>query len=160
MVEEIRIRVPGDAIYLKWVHTLTAAILARLPLSGQKKHHVLVAMSEGFTNAFLHGNQQEPGCSVTLMYEIDSDCVQITVQDEGMLPIDSNIDHLIKPVHAGEESGRGLGLIREMTDEVSITHKPEQGNILTMKTYFNRQCGKGKAMYEEEPYGNYSQLPR
>jgi anti-sigma regulatory factor (Ser/Thr protein kinase) len=160
MAEVIRIRVPGDAVYLKWVHTLTAAILVRLPLSGQKKHHLLVAMSEGFTNAFLHGNQQEPGYSVTLMYEIDSDSVQITVQDEGMLPIDSNIDHLIKPVHASEESGRGLGLIREMTDEVSITHEPEQGNILTMKTYFNRQCGKGKAMNEEEAYGNYSQFPR
>lgn len=160
MAEEIRIRVPGDAIYLKWVHTLTAAILARLPLSGQKRHHLLVAMSEGFTNAFLHGNQQNPGCSVTLMYEIDSDYVQITVQDEGVLPIDSKIDHLIKPVHAGEESGRGLGLIREMTDEVSITHEPEQGNILTMKTYFNKQCNKDKTMYEEEAYGNYSQLPR
>jgi anti-sigma regulatory factor (Ser/Thr protein kinase) len=129
-------------------------------MSGQKKHHLLVAMSEGFTNAFLHGNQQKPGCSVTLTYEIDGDCVQITVQDEGMLPIDSNMDHLIKPVHTGEESGRGLGLIRELTDEVSLTHEPDQGNILTMKTYFNKECGKSKAMFEEEAYGNYSQLPR
>jgi serine/threonine-protein kinase RsbW len=160
MAEEIRIRVPGDAAYLKWVHTLTAAILERLPLSGQKRHHLLVAMSEGFTNAFLHGNQQKPGCGVTLTYQIDGDHVRITVQDEGMLPIESSIDQMIKPVHAREESGRGLGLIRELTDEVSLAHEPEQGNILTMKTYFNKQCGEREAMYEEKADGNYSQLPR
>ncbi len=143
MSERITIRVPNQPNYLERVHTLASAVLDPLPLSSRAEHRLLVAISEGSTNAYLHGNQRKPECFITLHFEIHPGFVLISIQDEGILPIDDNVDHLITAVDVGDESGRGLRLIGQLSDEIKIRHEPEAGNILTMKAYFDRRLGHG-----------------
>lgn len=118
---------------------VSTSILFGLPLNNRKRHYLLVAISEGFTNAFLHGNQKEPKRNIAVIFEMNADFLKVIVEDEGVLPIQNNIDELVKPVDENSESGRGLSLIKRLVDEANLWHEPEKGNILVMKTFFDKE---------------------
>jgi len=155
MGDPIEIRVPSDPAYLDWIHAISKALLDLLPLDRRKKHYTLVAISEGFTNAHIHGNQGLEGRSIGLSYMIDENFLRVDIEDEGILPIQNNIDELVRPVDNEMESGRGLGLIRKLMDESQIRFNPKRGNVLTMKIFYEVES-KEKQSNMEVADGNHA----
>ncbi len=104
--------------------------LNRLGYDSASVFAVRLAMEEGLTNAFRHGNKENPSRSITMYCEIDSRQVLLEIEDEGegfdpeSVPDPTATENLDIP------AGRGLMLMRSFMAEVSI-HPP--GNRLTMR---------------------------
>lgn len=90
---------------------------------------IRLALEEALTNAFKHGNRNDPGKSVTLDCRVGRDAVIIDVRDEGegfdldAVPDPTEDENLQIP------SGRGIMLMRSFMTEVDF-HPP--GNRVRM----------------------------
>jgi serine/threonine-protein kinase RsbW len=86
---------------------------------------IRLALEEALSNAFKHGNKDQPGTTVTVACRIGPQAVRIEVEDQG-----PGFDPLSVPDPTVEEnieipSGRGLVLMRAFMTEVEI---PPPGN--------------------------------
>jgi len=133
MKDTIQVQFPSDSKYLNWVYTISTAITSELPLDDRVSYFLLVAISEGFTNAFLHGNQEQSDKRVTLRFNISEEWLTVSIEDEGVQPFTRSLEEVTRPVDDDSESGRGLAIIERYIDAVDIHHEPGRGNILTMK---------------------------
>jgi serine/threonine-protein kinase RsbW len=91
---------------------------------------IRLALEEALSNAFKHGNKNDPGKKVELKCRVDAQAVEIDIRDEG-----EGFDPDSVPDPTAEENveipaGRGLTLIRAFMTEVTI---PPPGNRVTMK---------------------------
>ncbi|MBU1318755.1 MAG: ATP-binding protein [candidate division Zixibacteria bacterium] len=149
MNDSIRVQVPSDSNYLNWVYTISMAIMSELPLDDRISYFLLVAISEGFTNAYLHGNQKEADKQIVLSYDIGDEFLTVTIEDEGVLPFTRKLEEVTRPVDDDSESGRGLAIIERYIDEVDIHHEPGRGNILTMKVSLDTHTQDQKPIQRE-----------
>jgi serine/threonine-protein kinase RsbW len=91
---------------------------------------VRLSLEEALSNAFKHGNKNDPAKTVRMRCEINSHAIAIDIQDEGQgfdpdaVPDPTDNENVEIPC------GRGLKLIRSFMHEVEI--KPP-GNRITMK---------------------------
>jgi serine/threonine-protein kinase RsbW len=83
--------------------------------------NILIALTESFTNAVVHGNQNDPQKKVTIMFDVAQKGLSFSVSDEGQ-GFDS--ESVTNPVDAVDdkdaENGRGIFLIRSLTDDVKF----------------------------------------
>lgn len=90
--------------------------------------NILVALNEAVTNAIVHGNKEDNEKEVTVIFESKNKGLFFTVVDEGKGfdfenypdPTDLNIEN-------PEEVGRGLYLMKSLTDDIS--YEEETGAI-------------------------------
>ncbi len=83
--------------------------------------NILIALTEAFNNAVVHGNHNDPDKKVTIIFDIGYKGLSFSVTDEGNgfdpekvpNPVDVEND-------ADSEKGRGLFLIRSLTDNVKF----------------------------------------
>jgi serine/threonine-protein kinase RsbW len=94
---------------------------------------IRLALEEALSNAFKHGNQNNPELKVTMQCSVGDDCIEIEIEDQGegfdpdAVP-DPTVDENIEI-----PSGRGIVLMRSFMTEVR--YEPP-GNRLRMR--FNR----------------------
>ncbi len=103
-----------------------------------------LALAEGFTNAVRHAHYNKPPeTPVDLEIQIHSGRLEIRIWDSGPgFDLDHYFDH--RPVKADTtaEGGRGLGLIRQIADDLSYTRTNDQRNCLFIGKNF---AGSSKA---------------
>lgn len=90
---------------------------------------ITVSVTEAFKNALIHGNKKDPEKTITVAYDKASSGVTFSVKDEG-----KGFDHKSVPdlTDDGKEKvfpGRGLFLIKSLSDSVKFN---EKGNEVTM----------------------------
>jgi anti-sigma regulatory factor (Ser/Thr protein kinase) len=119
--------------YLDLVYSISKQMCSDMNFSERSAHFVLVAVSEGFTNAVVHGNCGETERTVAVIFERTQEILSIAIEDEGVVPIQENMRCCKQMPHVDEESGRGLGLISQFAEEFTFVNEPSRGNILTMK---------------------------
>ena len=87
-------------------------------LDEDKKGGLLLCVSEGVTNAMLHGNKMDESKVVTLHAKAEKNKVSISIQDQGKgfnpnaVPDPLDTDNLLKT------SGRGVFLMKTYCDEL------------------------------------------
>lgn len=96
-----------------------------------------LALTEGFTNAVRHGHQGLPSTTpIELEVKVFRDYLEMRVWDRGEIfdweatlqsTDHEDYDPLDKP------GGRGLMLIKQITDEFDFTFQPNQGKCLIMR---------------------------
>ena len=80
---------------------------------------VRLALEEALSNAFKHGNKNDPSKVVRLHYSVDSDSIEIQVEDEGegfdpdAVPDPTEQENLEIP------SGRGIVLMKSFMSEIA-----------------------------------------
>lgn len=95
--------------------------LAPSRLNHQEREDFILAIGEVLANAIIHGNQQEAHRQVHLegQFEEDGHFITVSIQDEG--------EGLFAPGELADplsESGRGLGIARDLVDEFELGSKP------------------------------------
>ncbi len=149
MTERISVRVPSDIKYSDLVHSISRQICFNMNFCDRDIHFVLLSVSEGFTNAVVHGNCSEPGREVVITYEIAQGILSIAIEDEGVLPIEENTGHAREMPRTEDESGRGVSLIRQFADEFTLVNVPKRGNILTMIFSVNNKSREAAEVHGE-----------
>lgn len=81
--------------------------------------NILIALTEAFNNAVSHGNQNDPNKKIIIMFDAGQKGLSFAISDEGE---GFNPDNIPNPVDIADdaeaEKGRGLFLIRSLTDDV------------------------------------------
>lgn len=90
--------------------------------------NILIALTEAFRNALIHGNANDPSRKITLVFESKPKGLSFTITDEGS---GFDPDAVPDPVETELESqaGRGLFLIRSLSDKVVFS---EHGRSIEM----------------------------
>jgi serine/threonine-protein kinase RsbW len=91
---------------------------------------IRLALEEALSNAFKHGNKNDPSKVVRMECQVDRQVVVIDIQDEGEGFDPSSIPDPTAEENVEIPAGRGLTLIRAFMSEVQI---PPPGNRLRMK---------------------------
>ena len=91
MTERISVQVPSEMKHLDLVHSISKHICSDMNFSERSAHFVLVAVSEGFTNAVVHGNCGETERTVAVIFEKSREILSIAIEDEGVEPIQDNM---------------------------------------------------------------------
>jgi anti-sigma regulatory factor (Ser/Thr protein kinase) len=142
MKDIITITIPNRIGCLKWLYPVSEGILRELPFNNKERHLIMVSISEGFTNAFQHGNQEDPKAKIKLSFCITEKSLKILIEDDGLLPIKKNINHVYENAKRHSNSGRGLDLMRNIADEVFYNYNSKGINILTLTYNFKTDGSK------------------
>ena len=135
----IRVSIPNRLECIKWLYPLCAGLLGELPFSEKERHMLIVAISEGFTNAYLHGNQEKPDAEIRLIFYPGEKSLKILIEDDAILPIKSNVNQISGSMNPERISGRGLLLMREIVDEAYYEHDSRGMNVLTLIINFENK---------------------
>lgn len=94
-------------------------------------HNILVATTEAVINAIQHGNEFNLNKKVFFSVEAFDKKVIIVVQDEGKGFDPSKVEDPRTPENLLKERGRGIFIIRQLANSVSIT-SGENGTVVEM----------------------------
>jgi len=91
---------------------------------------IRLALEEALTNAFRHGNRNDPAKTVTVEFQVRDDAVEIAVEDQG-----HGFDPSAVPDPTADEnleipSGRGIVLMKSFMAHVEFIHP---GNRVSMR---------------------------
>ncbi len=102
----------------------------RLAFSGSRATlNLRVAVGEALSNAILYGNQEDPEKVVRVAAALSPGSARVTVTDEGPGFDPQAVLDPTRPENRERSHGRGLFLLRSLTDEVSFN---ERGNSITL----------------------------
>ena len=92
--------------------------------------NILIALTEAFQNALIHGNQNDPTKQIHVVFESKPKGLSFTVKDEGQ-GFDPDIvpDPLDLEIEADTEKGRGIFLMRSLSDKMVVT---DEGRSIEM----------------------------
>jgi serine/threonine-protein kinase RsbW len=104
-----------------------SAFLSEQKLSQRERHHIMMAASEAFTNAVVHGNQCDPAKTVTVYVDINQGLLSADIVDQGHRGLDS-VQARSAPDRLSE-SGRGIDLMRHYADHLEFS-TAESGGLM------------------------------
>ncbi len=110
-----------------------AAIAGELGFTFNEVEEIKVAVSEGISNAIIHGYQNEKECLVEMTMVVRDDELMIKIRDEGIGIAD--IEKAMQPTYTSVADRMGLGFVfmQSFMDSLEVISKPEQGTTLVMK---------------------------
>ena len=97
-----------------------------------EKHfgNILLALTEGVTNAIEHGNKCDPEKSVDLYYSLSGSELGFIIKDQGAgFDVDKVPDPTL-PENLDKLTGRGIFLIKSLADEVEFK---DEGRTIELK---------------------------
>ncbi len=86
--------------------------------------NILIALTEAFRNALIHGNENDESRKIQVVFESKPKGLSFSVTDEGS-GFDPDVvpDPLDLEIDASTQTGRGLFLIRSLSDKVEIINE-------------------------------------
>ena len=115
-------RIPSDIDAITNLTNSFMQDLIRQGYDADTTFAIRLGFAEALTNAFKHGNKQNPDKCITVCYRMDRGWAEIEIRDEGggfdpgQVP-DATSDEAIY-----KTTGRGLLLMRSLFDEVTFKH--------------------------------------
>lgn len=83
--------------------------------------NILIALTEAFNNALVHGNNSDASRKIQIVFESKPKGLSFTVSDEGTgYNPDEVPDPLDLDIDFNSQTGRGLFLIRSLSDKVEL----------------------------------------
>ena len=130
-----------DALDL--VQTVTEHIARGLGLDEEALHWTSMAVRESVINAITHGNNSDPAKRVFIDFaaapELDPADFIVRVRDQGAGFDPEAIENPLTPDNVFKASGRGIFLIRQFMDDVSLARAREGGMEMRMLKHI-RTC--------------------
>lgn len=119
---------PSQLKMLARMYADMSEVFDRHGVSGKIAREMQVAVSEAFTNAVIHAHKGNEGKKIGLSLELNKYTIAADIVDEGS---GHDIDE-IKSVRLNRDpsaiSGRGMGIIRRLSDQLEI-RKLENGGV-------------------------------
>jgi serine/threonine-protein kinase RsbW len=114
---------------LRMVEKFVDELSSDLKLSSEIYGNLLIACLEAANNAVVHGNKLDESKQVTISCECKEDELKVTVKDEGLGFDFSNIPDPTSPENIEKINGRGVFLMRSLSDKIDFT---ENGTVVDM----------------------------
>lgn len=106
------------------------SIRQQVGFSDDQLSRIRLSVNEAVTNAIMHGNKEDPSKKVRITAEFQENTLKVSVKDEGSGFDTSSLPDPLQNKNLLKESGRGIFLIKQYTDEVDFS---DNGTKLTMQ---------------------------
>ena len=120
-----------DIRFIDLIQVVGAELIKHMSFSDDDGERIWLAIQEGITNAMRHGNKMDGSKNVTVRFIPAAEQIEIHISDQGKgtdlesIPNPNLPENLLKP------SGRGIFLIRQVMDSVTMDIT-ESGCTLTL----------------------------
>ena len=94
--------------------------------------NIMISVTECINNAIVHGNQSNPDKMVHLQLYMEPGLLRCSIEDEGMGFDFSNLPDPTEPENIEKIGGRGIFLMRHLSDEVKF----EEGGRKTLLSFY------------------------
>ncbi len=131
IIEEITL--PADFQSLVDVENLVDRVCQTVGVQEDAFGNVLIAVTEAVNNAISHGNEENPSLSIAVAVGEAPDSFCFTVKDEGKGFDYHNLPDPTAPENILKENGRGIFLMKNLSDEIEFN---DSGNEVTI--YFGK----------------------
>ena len=119
------------------VEPLINRLKEKLSIPLEKYYNILIAVSEAMNNAIIHGNKLNKNKKVLIEVLANNDRVDIRIHDEGEGFDPEFLADPRDPENLLKDSGRGVFLIKELSDKSEFTHS-DNGTDVKMTFYINK----------------------
>ncbi len=131
-VRTVQLRIGSRREFLDSVHALSEHRIEEVGFAADDTYWMVTAVREAVTNAVIHGNKEQPGTRVDVVFELADDCIRITVADQGDGFDPDSLPDPVSKEHLMDASGRGVFLMHQLMDEVTYDFPESGGTTLTM----------------------------
>jgi serine/threonine-protein kinase RsbW len=122
--------IKSDKSELKKVEKFVTDVFREFNLTRNNFNKTLLCISEAVINSIEHGNQFDRKKSVTIQMECNKDELHVEIYDEGEGFDLSNVENPTKRENIKRESGRGIYIIKSLSDSLQYNKK---GNSVQLK---------------------------
>ncbi|MFN3781934.1 MAG: ATP-binding protein [Candidatus Kapaibacteriota bacterium] len=129
---EVEKEFTSDKKVITEIENLLKSIQKEVPFDSNKFHNILVASTEAVMNAIQHGNRYNPRKKVIFKVIAETNKIIVSVADEGEGFDPSTLEDPRTPENILKERGRGIFIIKELSDKTSITTS-RNGTIIRME---------------------------
>lgn len=134
--QDVHLEIYSTTDALELVQAVTEHIARRLGLDEDALHWTAMAVRESVVNAIKHGNQNDVAKRVFINYsatpEADPTSFVVTVRDQGDGFDPSAVKDPLTPENMLRSGGRGIFLMRQFMDDVSISPASQGGMEVRM----------------------------
>jgi serine/threonine-protein kinase RsbW len=124
------IKIPSDLSNLFRVENLIEKLSEIMNLGDELIGNISVCLIEAVSNAIVHGNGSEVTKLVILEYRIKNNTIVFSVIDEGSGFDFDEVPDPTLPENIENIKGRGLFLIKHLSDKVTFENKGSKVNIV------------------------------
>ena len=133
---DVHLEIHSTIDALDLVQVVTEHVARGLGLDEEALHWTSMAVRESVINAITHGNNSDPAKLVFIDFaatpELDPDDLIVRVRDQGSGFDPEALDNPLTPDNVLKASGRGIFLIRQFMDDVSMKPAREGGMEVRM----------------------------
>ncbi|MCF6239776.1 MAG: ATP-binding protein [Bacteroidales bacterium] len=117
------IKIPSDMSNIYRAERLVDSISEKLNIGDEQYGNILVCIVEAVSNAIQHGNQNDVTKIVYLSYSYYQNKLNFIIEDEGNGFDLDNVPDPTLPENVENIKGRGIFLIRHLSDEIKFENK-------------------------------------
>ncbi|GAB2474191.1 ATP-binding protein [Algoriphagus taiwanensis] len=131
-MKSIKISIPSLIENIKIIESFIDNAKESFEINDDIYGNIMISVTECISNAIIHGNGGDKNKLVNLELKMEDDQLKFIIQDEGQgfdlseLPDPTSPENLEKP------GGRGIFLIRHLSDEVKF----EEGGKKTILSFY------------------------
>ena len=133
---DVHLEIHSTLEALDLVQAVTEHIARRLGFDEDSLHWTTMAVRESVVNAITHGNASDPAKIVFIDYtatpEFEPADFIVSVRDQGRGFDPETVKDPLTPENVLSTSGRGVFLIRQFMDDVSMRRAPQGGMEVRM----------------------------
>ena len=128
-----KVTFPSSVDYLDKVEAISVNVASELGFSESDSDDLSISITEIFNNAVHHGNQEDPNKKVFITFTRNEPFLIISIQDQGPGFQPDEIKDPLAPENLLAENGRGIYLVRNLTDDLKINVTDQGTEILIYK---------------------------
>ena len=97
--------------------------------------NIMIAVTESVNNAIKHGNKEDKTKNVNLSLILKENLIRFIIEDQGEGFDFTNLSDPTLPENIDKPGGRGIFLMKHLSDEVKFTDK---GRVVELSFYVNQ----------------------
>ncbi|GAB4396278.1 MAG: hypothetical protein OHK0053_09970 [Microscillaceae bacterium] len=131
-MKALRIQIPSLVENLRIVESFIDNAKEKHQIDDDIYGNIMIAVTESVNNAIKHGNHEDEKKNVSLVMEVEEDKIRFRVEDEGPGFDYEHLDDPTAPENLDKPGGRGIFLMRHLSDEVNFI---QNGRVVELVFY-------------------------
>ncbi|MCJ7813625.1 ATP-binding protein [bacterium] len=116
------------------IEAISVEIARKMGFSKDQQENLSIAVTEAVGNAIVHGNKKNIHKNVNIIFKLTKNQVSVSVKDEGEGFNPEKLDNPLKDQNIMKESGRGIFILKALTDDVTFSFSPSGTTVqVTLK---------------------------
>ncbi|MDH5399813.1 MAG: ATP-binding protein [Cyclobacteriaceae bacterium] len=121
-MNSIHIQIPSLSENIRMIESFIDNAKERFHLEDDIYGNIMIAVTEAVNNAIKHGNSGDKSKNVSLMLTIDNSILSFKIEDEGKGFDYHNLPDPTAPENLDKPGGRGIFLMKHLSDDVTFLH--------------------------------------